>query len=384
MKKIILWGAGGRGIKLLFRLQKDHQEVEYVVDSNLGSTEIVGGGDLQGIPIRTDLSFIKNIKDYYIVVATVEEPYLEIRDILLGMGLQEFEDFIWGDLYKKSVVVINANCHERTLKRYLLQSKQFQMNYGIYPLPEIPSNQKGYIDDRVLAHADVLIYQDIRSGNKISYKLSYEYILKRVRPDCKTICIPNMVGNGNGFFPTQTKGIYSHKLSKYDLPFFFRDTLIDEAWKLSETKSIDDIVQYIESYKFDADEIKTGFYSMMEKIRARENMWDVKVADFIECNYRYVPMMNDKDHPADALMQEIGRQVAQILGLSDTAECHWNVLGIEAFIWPGIKKILGIEYKTEEVRILDTPAHILGNEHSLTLREYIQEYVWCFHNEIIE
>jgi hypothetical protein len=44
MKKIILWGAGGRGIKLLFRLQKDHQEVEYVVDSNLGSTEIVGGG----------------------------------------------------------------------------------------------------------------------------------------------------------------------------------------------------------------------------------------------------------------------------------------------------------------------------------------------------
>jgi hypothetical protein len=248
----------------------------------------------------------------------------------------------------------------------------------------IMDNQKGYIDERILAHADVLIYQDVRAENKISYKLSYEYILKRVRPDCKTICIPNMVGNGNGFFPTQTSEVYSYKLSEKDISLLYRDTLIDEALKQSGTKALDDVVQYIESYKFDADEIKAGFYSMMEKIRARENMWDVKVADFIECNYRYVPMMNDKDHPADALMQEIGRQVAQILGLSDTAECHWNVLGIEAFIWPGIKKILGIEYTMEEVRILDKAPQILGNEYSLTLREYIQEYVWCFHNEIIE
>jgi hypothetical protein len=382
MRKIILWGAGGRGIKLLFRLQKDHQQVEYVVDSNLGSTELAAGG-LHGIPIRKDISSIKNIKDFYIVVATVEKPYLEIRDILLGMGLQEFEDFIWGDLYKKSVVVINANCHGDALKRYLLRNKQFQTKYGIYPIPAIQLNPKGYIDDGVLARADVLIYQDIRVENKFSYKLSYEYILKRVRPDCKTICIPNMVGNGKGFFPTQEE-IYIHKLSEGELALFYRDTLIDEAWKQSKTKALDDVVRYIESYEFDADEIRAGFYSMMEKIRVREKMWDVKVADYIESNYRYVPMMNDHSHPSDALMQEIGRQVARILGLSDTAECRLNWLGLEAFIWPGIKKILGIEYTMEEVRILDKAPQILGNEYSLTLREYIQEYVWCFHNEIIE
>jgi hypothetical protein len=258
------------------------------------------------------------------------------------------------------------------------------MKYGIYPIPAIQSNQKGYIDDRVLVHADVLIYQDIREENKISYKLSYEYILKRVRPDCKTICIPNMVGNGKGFFPTQEEKIYSHKLTGGTLALFYKDTLIDEALKQSGTKSIDDIVRYIESYEFDADEIKSGFYSMMEKIRAREKMWDVKVADYMECNYRHVPMMNDRSHPADALMQEISRQVAQILGLSDTADCQLDFLGLEAFIWPGIKEILGIEYQTEEVRILDKASQILGNEYSLTLREYIQEYVWCFHNEIIE
>jgi hypothetical protein len=339
---------------------------------------------LHGIPIRKDISSIKNIKDYYIVVATIEKPYLEIRDILLGMGLQEFEDFIWGDLYKKSVVVINANCHGDALKSYLLRNEQFQTKYGIYPVPRIHLNKKGYIDDRVLTHADVLIYQDIRAENKFSYKLSYEYILKRVRPDCKTICIPNMVGNGKGFFPTQTEEIYFHKTKERELPFFYRDALIDEAWKQLGTKSLDDVVQYIESYEFDADEIKAGFYSMMEKIRVRENMWDVKVADYIESNYRYVSMMNDHSHPADALMQEIGRQVAQILELSDTAECHLDWVGMEAFIWPGIKKILGIEYTTEEVRILDRASQILENEYSLNLREYIQEYVWCFHNEILE
>jgi acetyltransferase-like isoleucine patch superfamily enzyme len=267
-RKIILWGAGISGIRTLYRLQKAHKIVEFFVDSGIE-------GEVHGIPIRKDLSGIKNIKDYYIIVSTGEIVYPEIREKLLQMNLLEFDDFIWGDLYGKSMVVINANCHGVSLKKLLLQSKQFQLKYGIYPVPPVHDNDKGYIEDTILEHADVCIYQDIRENNKFSEKLSYPYILKRLGANCKKICIPNLVGNGFGFFPTQVDEVYRHKVQGGKISLYYRDRLIDEAVEVIGAGSLDDIMQYIENYKFDKNEIKMSFSKMMERIRDREKMWDI-------------------------------------------------------------------------------------------------------------
>jgi hypothetical protein len=375
-RKFIIWGGGEEGLRLLFSLQKNHQEVQYVIDSFLT-------GELQGISITKDLSSIPNIKDYYIVVATKDNTYIEIRNILLNMGLLEFDDFILGSLYYRKIVVMNGNCHVDALKKYLMQSKQFQQKYGIYPVPPIQNNNKGYIDDSVLAHADVLIYQDVRANNSVSYKLSYEYILTKISPLCKKICIPNMVGNGAGFFPTQRGKIWSYKTSWGPFNLFYKDTLIDEAFEANKNSSLADIVDYVENRKFDELEIKQKFNEMMKKIRDREVMWDVKVADFIENNYRQVPIMVDASHPADTLMDEIGRQVADFLEIKDIPKQKLKYcMGLEAFIWSGVKKALGIEYTTETVRV--NYGCILGNKVSLTLSEYLQAYIWCFYNVLVE
>jgi hypothetical protein len=358
-------------------LQKEHENVEYFIDSNIG-------GAIHGIPILHDISSIENIKEYYIIVGTFENTFLEIKNILIQNGLVEFVDFIWGDLYKRQVVVINANCHGDSLKYYLPQSRQFQNQYGIYPVKPIGLNEKGYIEDNVMAHADVFITQDIQVNNAFSYKLSYDYTIKQVGKGCKTICIPNMVSNGRGFFPTQTDELFKYRqYSNGDWNLFYRDTMIDEALAVNGKDSLEDVINYIQSREFDEKQVRRGFGEMMQKIRSREKMWDVKVADYIEKNYRTISMMVDASHPSDALMLEICRQVANILDINDIGDLDLKFhMGVESFIWPGVRKCLGIEYNPEYVRKGDS--RNFGNENALSLKDYLQEYIWCLHDKFLE
>jgi hypothetical protein len=305
------------------------------------------------------------------------------------MGLSEFDDFIWGDLYGKLKVVINANCYGQALMRLLLKSRQFQQRYGVYPIPSVHENRKGYIDDIVLAHADVCIYQDIRENNPYSDKLSCKFVLSRLKEGCKKICIPNLVGMGYGFFPTQIEQLYRHKINKKNRIFYelyYRDSLIDEAVSVTGAASVNDIIQYIENYKFDENEIKQKFCKMMETIRSREKGWDIKVADYIEKNYQHMQMMIDIWHPSCTLMQEIGRQVAELLEIDDFDEIDGydirDDIGFEAPIWTGVKQTLGLVYPEKKEMRIGTD-EILGNDRSLDTREYIQEYIWCFHNLIV-
>jgi hypothetical protein len=189
-----------------------------------------------------------------------------------------------------------------------------------------------------------------------------------------------MVGNGYGFFPTQTGEMYSYKTAK----LYYRDTLIDEAYENNKKGSLVDIVEYVENREFDEQEIRMKFNDMMNKIRSREKMWDVKVSDFIEKNYRLLPIMEDVSHPADALIDEIGRQVAIFLNISDIPKRGFRYcLGLESFCFPGIKKALGIEYPGDTVR-LEHHGILNNNKHSLTLSEYIQEYIYCFYKVLVE
>jgi hypothetical protein len=234
-----------------------------------------------------------------------------------------------------------------------------------------------------MSHADIYITQDIRVNNPFSYKLSYDYTTKQVRRDCKIICIPNMVSNGKGFFPTQTNEVFRIKLYNGTWGLFYRDYLIDEAVKANETGSLEDVIKYIQTYEFDETQIRRGFDEMMQKIRAREIMWDVKVADYIEKNYRMLPMMVDASHPSDTLMLEICRQVANILDITDLGDLDMRFhMGVESFIWPGIRKILGMEYNIEYVRIRDW--NNLDNENVYNLKDFLQLYIWCFHDKFLE
>ncbi len=157
-------------------------------------------GTFHGIPIYR-LENVWNLKEHFIVVAVAMiGTYNEIKKMLVKRDLKEYQNFAWHYVCFRKIVVINANCHGNAVQEYLRQSKDFNMKYVIYPVEEIQNNKSREIDEMLLSVTDVYIHQDIRSNNKVGYKLSDDYIISRLNPSCLKVCIPNLVGFGKGIF----------------------------------------------------------------------------------------------------------------------------------------------------------------------------------------
>lgn len=349
--------------------------IEFVIDNFVE-------GDFHGISIYK-LENVLNIKEYFIIVAVAtKSTYDEIKEMLVKRGLNEFQDFVWYNICYKKIVVINANCHGNALQSYLRESKRFNMEYTIYPIEEIQNNKFKEIDEMLLAVTDIYIHQDIRYDNKVGYKLSDEYIIPRLNPLCKEICIPNLVGFGKGIFQTETDEVCTVVgNSKHAL--FYRDLLIDKAYNEISIKTVDNIIKYISNYHFDETNVKEKFENTLRKLYEREKNWDVKIVGYITEHYQTEKMFHDCNHPSDLLMLKICEKVARLFEINDidkSKKIQFN-LGVEAFIWSGIANILGITRTENEVR-QDDKTHIL-EENALDIREFIREYIWCFHNDCL-
>ena len=235
----------------------------------------------------------------------------------------------------------------------------------------------------LLKVTDIYIHQDIRSNNKVGYKLSDDYIIPRLNHLCKTICIPNLVGFGNGIFQTETSEVCT-VMGHSNWPLFYRDMIIDKAYNEIAVKTVDNVIKYISNYNFNREEVKEKFENSLRKLYKREQNWDVKIVKYIEEHYKTKKMFNDCNHPSDLLMLKICEKVAELLGINDinkSEKVQFN-LGLEAFVWSGIKKILGMTITENEVR-QDDKIHILGSINELDMKEFIREYIWCFHDDYL-
>lgn len=188
---IVLYGTKLEAEKVLYFCKVNHIDCEYVIDN-------YEQGMFHGYNI-VKLSAIEMLNSFCVVACGTYNTYSAIKKQLIAKGYKEFQDFIWSKLWKKKIVVINANCHGTALRHYLESSECFRDRYAIYPVPEIYLNDKKEIDENILQHADVFIHQDIRTNNKISYKLGDEYTLSFLPTTAIRICMPNFVGLGNIF-----------------------------------------------------------------------------------------------------------------------------------------------------------------------------------------
>jgi len=186
MKKYVLYGASFEAERFLYYNKTILSEVAYCIDRSRKGT-------FHDIPIRT-IEEATDIKKYFVIVTTIWDFFREIKAELEKRNMREFQDFIWGRLYGKKLVVINANCYKNALEAYLQANDKFRQKYALYPLPTIYENIEKELGDDLLKRCDVYIHQDIRKENKYGYKFSDEYTVPLLKEDCLNIVMPNLVG----------------------------------------------------------------------------------------------------------------------------------------------------------------------------------------------
>lgn len=369
LTKVVIWGTKLEAEKVLFLCQVNNIECEYVIDS-------LEEGKLHGYKVKkfSDLNKIS----YFCVIACSEfDTYNTIKKKLEEKKLVEFNDYIWSKLWMRKLVVINANCHGSAVKKYLESSVEFCEKYAIYPVPEIWQNEKKEIDELLLQNIDVYIHQDIRHNNIISEKLSDDYIVPRLKKDVLNICIPNFVGYGNMCYPYICSGGYATRGTNPTL-IMFQDTLLDDAYKnlKLQKKEIDisDILKFVNAKKLDLDKY---FEEGLEKIRKREQNWDIKVSDYISNHRKDKRLFNDINHPGNGLMKFICDKVISLLGCKIIE--YWNFgMGAE------IPRILVDEECPIYKDIRDDNTNI-----SLTSRpfngyeDYVRQYIWLVYDEYL-
>lgn len=193
MEKIIVFGAGERGVKFIY--QYHNKLTIHALWDNRRSGKVLG--------YRVDKP--SSGADARIVVTT-DRGYEEIRGQLIDMGYREFEDFVPYQIYGRKMAVAYGNCHMESVSRYLTLHKQFSQEYGFYPFPAVCNMKEEFPYEEILRHCDLFLHQSIRRDNKYGIRWCSENLLRCLREDCRIIAIPNLFGMGDFLFPQFIRG----------------------------------------------------------------------------------------------------------------------------------------------------------------------------------
>lgn len=371
MKKYVLFGTSMEGEKLLYQYPKLTDDIEYCIDS-------FHTGEFHGIPI-VKLDEAGELQRYTIIVAAMWSTYVKIKRLLEERGYREYINFFWGAEWNKKLVLVNMNCYGGGICSYLDSCRHFSEKYCIHLISTIPANSEKRIAEELLQRADVYIHQDIRANNFVGYELSDVYTRKLLKPNCLDITVPNLVGMGNWMYPTQDgMGKVVHSPDNGIIYVWYRDRVLQEAYQIYGADSLERYISFYENYKLDENLLEDEYVRCWEKMRAREKNWDVKITDFIFDHYRSVPCLVDCDHPSKYVMHEIGRQIAEIMGIDDVVDlnCYESKLGLPTPVLKCVADHYGLNWKRPNDRQKNL---LLGYSTDNDLEEYIKEYLWWYY-----
>ena len=368
-KKYVLYGIGVEAEYFLYRNQDILQDISFCIDrKNVGT--------FYGLKVchLEDVDMLRLIDTHYLIVAAGDDrTFAEIKKELCRYGLKEWEHFIWSKVFRRKVVVINANCHGDAVKKYLWQSASFCNNYMIYPISAVHLSE-GAIDIALLRHTDVYIHQDIRRENSISYELSDEYVRQYLSENVMDICIPNFVGMGNWMYPSlrgREKVINPGKESLYVL---YRDQVLEEAAK--ECRTYEEIWKFWMDYRYEESGLENNFALCMNKLKEREKNWDIKIYDFIMKNYKTIPCFTDASHPSKYVMKVIGRQITRIIGVTDIEDDEYESnLGMKVPIMNSVSEYFQLDFQVS----CERRKEYLGRMAVSEIDDYIKAYFWWYH-----
>lgn len=354
MKKenIIIFGAGNIGEQFAYEYF-DKINICYFWDNNKT-------GELLGYPIqRPEFN-----KQHFIIVAS--KAYLEIREQLIHMGYNEFDDFIPFQIFKKKMAIVYGNCHIGTIGNYLERHTEFFSEYGFYPFPLIHTLKDMRFDYySILQNCDLFLHQSIRRDNVYGVAYSSEEILKYVNKACRVISVPNLYGLPKYLFP-QLNMQYDGPVGKAG-SFFIDDNIV--KW-LEEGKMKDEIITYISSGGvYSKTEIVDMWEDFKLKLFEREKEWDIKISDYILSSQQDEKIFCDTNHITSRTAREIASRILDFMGYQKKINVELPAMDtLEAFVYQDVKDALGLEFEEKFIR-----KYTWGGvfEHEMDLEEYV-------------
>ena len=367
--KIYVWGTGVNAINFIVKCS---DEIVAFID-NYKKEDYIEPWHVR--VIQFDEYFKEKHK---IVVATSEQVYHDIRIQLCEMGLSEFEDFFYHEVWRKKVAVVYGNCHILPIKEGLRSNFDFSSQYGLYPMRMIQEIAKEYKDDfndTLFQHCDLFIHQSIRDNNRYGFQLSSRLLISRLIDSCNIISIPNLYGLPEYYFPQVEKNL-PHKEVRGRYYFSFRDKFIEKMEQ--QERSIDYMKQAILYDEFVSEgELNEAYFSYIEKVKNREKEWDIKILDVLIDNHGTNKLYYDINHPTDFVLRYVTKRILERLN----CDCTQGVLDLvtlldtyEIPVYGQVCNYFGMNYDNNTL-MRRFSKYTLSNG-AITLDEYIQQYLW--------
>lgn len=336
-RKYVLYGTGLQGEKTFWRL-KGKLSFAFCIDRN-------AGGKFHGLDV-VQAEEVKDLKDYYIIVAAEEKAYQEIASGLEKAGLRCMTNYIWHRWMGRELVVFYGNCHLRAITYLLRRNPYFCDKYAV--AMHLADNRMS-VSEEVLEHCKYLIVQDIREDTSRNL-LGKDYFISKVRSDCKIIIVPNIYGF-YPFFPQtilerrpeeehigedairctgREKDVRENDIRVEADSIALYDRFIEEMYKSGEkVAAIVSAMKYEDVWS--RQELTDAYRDKMDKLFQREMLCDVKIGEFINRN-RNKQLFYEPFHPTNEIYCEKQRQILKLMGISKYLPAEpWNTGGYFPF-----------------------------------------------------
>ena len=163
---------------------------------------------------------------------------------------------------------------------------------------------------------DLFISQHVKETNRFGAFLSTSRIVDKLSKSAQIVWIPNIYFDG--YFPQQIEN--AHKICTETDPqgrFPHGDRFVDEIMENSEMNpDVEKILDKISDPNFIApSEIQRCIDESLSELYRREEICDVKIASYIEDNYREKQIFYSQNHPVPTVMLEIAKRILRCIGI---------------------------------------------------------------------
>ena len=220
-------------------------------------------------------------------------------------------------------VLIYANCQGSAIK--LILEKLFP-NFQITLISNYDSIvNKRPININLINNHDVFLYQPI---NKNRGQYSSDYILSQLKSNIIKISFPYIYNTG----------MWSIVINNNNLNNGFNNSYIDfnENSKINGNECIQKYKNLNDLYNDFINEklffnLKERFNNSIIKLKQIEKTTDIKIVDFIENNYKIIPMFYRDCHPSLEIMKEVKKRILIILKLNFNINKLNDIINLQDF-----------------------------------------------------
>jgi hypothetical protein len=231
----------------------------------------------------------------------------------------------------KKFCLIFYNCMGNSIKKQLIQSKQFINIYNIIYISLYDylegykyGNKNQLINEHIdlLSKADLLIVQSLRKNRN---HLNFDNIIKFIKKKCISIKIPQYTFSG------------------YHYPY---NILKDE--NININYSFESLNEYLKNLFINQKkEILKNLDNELLHIKELDTISDIKCYEFIKNNYKNKLLFNNRQYPTYFLFHFIAQAILNYLNIDDKISPLYDRIGQDSLepIFNNVYKYLELEFK---------------------------------------